>query len=242
MILCNKIGFYRVIEMRNSLLKKHLQTALLLLTGLLVNQVSAGWSDASSHGIYNQRFGDFPPLDIDQQLQDSMNRHEAELKEQQSEKKSTGNTNSTGSTYQTDSAVKQVPIQQDGATKPYQNPAVGGVNNLQGVNTTVNNSSQKNQGDGKKKKKKKHKKKKSGFDFPWGNNNNGFSFPWSNSGSGFNAPWNNRRSSHDRPWDSRGKQFNPPWDNNNSSFSFPWNDNNNGFSFGPWGNDRRHHR
>lgn len=232
--------------MRIRVVKKHLQVVCVLVMGLLVEQVFAGWSDAGPQGYYKPRkYGDFPPLDIDEQLQQSMNYQEELIKQKYSgiSQPRDESAKPAGSIPQSKTAIPPQPLM------PYQQPAadISDAGDAEEIDADAADDDDKLANDGTKKKKKKKKKKKnnSGFGFPWGNNNSGFKFPWSNSGSGFPAPWNNRRSSYDRPWDNRNpwnnsrSGFNPPWDKDNDNFDFPWGDNN-GFSFGPWGNDRRH--
>lgn len=206
----------------------------LLMSGVYSNMVFAGWSNAQSQGPYANKFGDFPPLDIDQQLQDNLATEKkpeksqsqvASLPRSQSNPSAGSATVDTSNFYQTNTNSQQGNSLQ---TLPQSNAQING----EAINTSTNNAGLPKKHHGKPK-----KKHKSGFGFPFDSKGSGFSAPWSNNGSGFSVPWNNRRSSFSGPWDNNRSGFSAPWDSKNSSFSFPWGDNDSGF--GPWG-DRRH--
>lgn len=172
----------------------------LLITSLHANLALAGWSNSSSPGNYNQRFGDFPPLDIDQQLQDNLETMEANEKSEGNQSLDNSESNTYGANQTETSPV------QNNAEKNYQEPGYGNYNRSRSSRPRSNN-------------------RRSGFSSPWNNNRSGFGMPWNNS-SGFSGPWDNNGSSFSAPWNNRGSGFSMPWSNNGSGFSGPWDNNN----------------
>jgi len=198
---------------RRSVLKS-LQIAGCLATGLYTGFAHADWSQKQPYGGFNRGYGDFPPVDIDQQLSGN------------ADKKDTAQSQPVPVQNTTES-IKQQPV----TTNPTQNttgqaprqpvpqPAYGGYyQNYQ----MPQGAQAYNRG--------------SNYSGPWNNSRSGFSGPWNNRGSSFSGPWNNRGSSFGGPWNgaNNGSSFSGPWNNNGSNFSAPWNNNRSGFS--PWGN------
>ena len=171
--------------MRKKLVKKCLQTVCLLATGLCANMVFASWYGNQSQGYSNQQYGNFPPLDIDQQIQDSLS-NSNQIEESQSQDISDSDSDSS---YQPVSYPAQ-----NNSEQSSQKPNYGSYNRDKTVRSRGGKS-----------------RKKSGSDFsgPWSNNGSGFSAPWSNNGSDFNAPWNNRGSGFSMPWNNNGSGFSP---------------------------------
>ncbi len=209
--------------MRNRLVRKCLPIFCLLATSLYANLVLADWYSEPSQNYYNQKFGSFPPLDIDQQLDESMKT------DNQSEQRQSWNISDTNSdsSNQPDSHPKQ----EYSAQKPQQ---TNYLNNDQGRSVSSRSDSDCPQ---KKRRSSTKKKRRSGFSAPWDNSGSSFSGPWNNKGSGFSAPWDDNGSSFSFPWNNKGSGFSTPWDSNGSGFNAPWN--NRGSSFGPWGNRNR---
>ena len=179
--------------MRNKLIVKCLPIVCLLASSLYANLVFAGWSDDQSQGYSNQRFGNFPPLDIDQQLQDNL-RTQERLSTDKLSKESQSQDISASDSYKSDlpdSSYKQ----------NSQMPTYGDNNRDRKVNSY-----------GSKSRNKSRNKRRSGLSAPWGNNGSGFSAPWNNRGSSFSAPWDNNGSSFSFPWGNNGSGFSP-WDN-----------------------------
>ena len=198
---------------------KSLQIAGYLTTGLYAGISYADWSQKEPYGGYNKRYGDFPPVDIDQQL--SGNSYE-NATAQSPPPQTVPNTNTdTNVKQQPASAIpaqpqQQVQVMQQAIQPTVQQPAYGGYYQNQmpyGAQPYYRGS---------------------GYSGPRNNRGSSFSGPWDNSGSSFSGPWNNRGSGFSGPWNNRGSGFSGPWNNKGSSFSAPWNNNRSGFS--PWGN------
>lgn len=194
---------------------KSLQIAGYLTTCWCTGFAHADWSQKHPYGGYNQGYGDFPPVDIDQQLSGNADKNATT----QSQSKPVPNTGASinqqpATTNSTRNTTGQAPPQS------VQQPAYGGYyQNYQRPPGAQPNNRQTN------------------FSGPWNNSRSGFSGPWNNNnGSSFSGPWNNRGSSFGGPWNSgnNGSSFSGPWNNNGSNFSAPWNNNRSGFS--PWGN------
>ena len=204
---------------------------------LLVTSLSAAppalatWYMNDSEGYYkpqeyhNERFGDFPPADIDQRLFSHLNT-ENEVEESKSL------TDNASLSTNSDQAVSTSNQQISNPAQNYselnsQLPAPYGSYN-RGRNYTSPGL-------------ERHIRKRNEFlsRQPWNNRGSSFSGPWNSRESSFSGPWNNRGSSFSGPWNNRGSSFSGPWNNNGSSFSAPWSNNrgnNNGSNFNPMGN------
>ena len=189
--------------------RKYFPLICLLSLGMATGSALADWSDNTSQTYSNKSFGDYPPANIDQQIQKQMDdiktrkKKEAALNNNTSTTENTSNTYSTpaypaqGYQQQTYGAYAPAPAYQPRSTNPW---------NTSGAT----------------------------FNGPWNNRGSSFSMPWGNNNSGFSGPWNNNGSSFSMPWSNNNSGFSGPWNNNGSSFSMPWGNNNSGFS--PWGN------
>ncbi len=193
----------------------------LLASSLYASLVPADWYGEQSQQYYSQKFGNFPPLDIDQQLEESMKA------DNQLEQSLSQNISATGSDSgnQSDSYARQENSVQKTQQTDY-------LSYDQGRSAGLHSASQ------QKKRHNAKKKRGSGFSGPWNNKGSGFSGPWSNKGSGFSGPWDDSGSNFSFPWNNNGSGFSSPWDGNGSGFSAPWN--NRGSSFSPWGGNRSH--
>jgi len=209
--------------MRNRSVGKYFSIVCVLAASLSANLVFADWSMPQQQGNKRQGYGDFPPKDIEQLIQQENLKSDniqtaGQLKEDQSKDSSTAGSQPSASNtadpynYQ-QGATQNLP----GQTLPAQNNQVPNYGNYQMPNYgNYQMPYYGSYGDGRN----------------LGPRGSG---PWNNRGSGFSAPWGNNGSSFSGPWNNRGSSFSGPWNNNGSSFSGPW-DNNNGSSFGPFGN------
>jgi len=200
---------------------KCLQIAGCLSTSLYAGISYADWSQKEPYGGYNQRYGDFPPVDIDQQLSgNSSNNTTAQSPPPQPVANTDTNLNqppaTTGAAQPQQQPQPQRQAVQQAVQPVMQQPAYGAYYQ----NQLPYGAQPYNRGQG--------------FSGPWNNRGSSFSGPWNNNGSSFSGPWNNRGSGFSGPWNNRGSGFGGPWNNNGSSFSAPWNNNRSGFS--PWGN------
>jgi hypothetical protein len=199
----------------------------------------ATWYMSETDGYYkpqeyhNEKFGDFPPADIDQKLFG----HLTTEKEESIPKTDSTSLSSSSNQLVSPPGNPQVLNPAQNYTQPYtQQPAYGSYNrgrnftspgmerHIRNRNAHISNSPWNN--------------RSSSFSGPWNSRGSSFSGPWNNNGSSFSGPWNNRGSGFSGPWNnnSRGTNFSGPWNNNGSSFSMPWG-NNNGSSFSPFGKD-----
>jgi hypothetical protein len=186
-----------VIKMKKRLFRKCLSIACMLATGLCASTVFADWSLDQSRGYKNKRFGDFPPADIDQQLQ-----HNLIADNPVEESKSQDNSDSdTSSSYLSDTYPVQSYSEQNSQQLNY-----GSYDQDRNIRPRGSRH-QNNRG--------------TSFSGPWNNNGSSFSAPWGNRGSGFSTPWDNNSTSFSGPWNNKGSGFSAPWGNNGSSFS-PW--------------------
>ncbi|MCK4675912.1 MAG: hypothetical protein KAT61_08330 [Gammaproteobacteria bacterium] len=213
--------------MKIRLISKCLPVVCLLTGSLYVNVVFADWYGEQSQQYYSKKFGNFPPLDIDQQLEESM---KADNQSEQSPSQNSSDADS-GNSYQAYSYPEQKTQQPSNLSYDRdRNVSPGSVNPQ------------------KKRRSSSKKKRGSGFGEPWNTRGSGFSTPWDNSGSSFSGPWNNKGSGVTAPWDDSGSGFSFPWNNKGSGFSTPWDSNGSGFSApwnnrgsssSPWGNGRQ---
>lgn len=222
--------------MKNRSVRISLMAVCLPVASLSTAPAFATWYVNETGGYYkpqeyhNEKFGDFPPADIDQKLFSHLNTENEEetLPKTDNAPLSSGSNQSPVST-----SNQQVLNPVPNYTQQYtQQPAYDSYN--RGRNYTSPglerhlrnrdaylNSRRNNRG--------------SSFSGPWNSRGSSFSGPWDNSGSSFSGPWNNQGSGFSGPWNnSRGSNFSGPWDNNGSSFSMPWG-NNNGSNFSPFG-------
>jgi len=233
--------------------RKSFTAVSLLITSLSATPALATWYVNQSEGYYkpqefhNERFGDFPPADIDQKLFGHLN---TENKAEESNSQ-TDNASISSNINQPVSTSNQQVLNpaQNYSEQNTRQPAYGNYNrdrkftspglerHLRNRDAHLSNrnarlsSPRNNRG--------------SSFSGPWNNRGSSFSGPWDNNGSSFSMPWgsnrgNNNGSSFGDPWNNRGSGFSGPWDNNGSSFSMPWGNNNNrgnknGSNFSPFG-------
>lgn len=199
--------------MRKKLTSNSLIVVCLFATGLYTNLAAAKWYINQSEGyykpqeFYNDKFGDFPPNDIDSKLMSNAD----ETKPLQEEKAPTEQgADSSTSTYKPKSDT--IPNSSD---QNYQQPSYDNYSqqnyNQRYYNRGTNYPPGNNQG--------------SNFSNPMNNNGPGFSGPWNNNGSRFSGPWNNDGSNFSNPMNNNGSGFSMPWGNNRSGFS-PWGNNN----------------
>lgn len=178
---------------------RNTQTAfslLCLLAGSLTTpSVYAGWGDNSGQSFNaNQGFGNYPPADIDKQIQNKMDMVNRQ-KHQQTENSNTEANSGTTTTQSAPAAPQNYPAQ------TYQPaPGYGGYNYNTGRNPWDNSGAS--------------------FSNPWNNNGSNFNMPWSNNSSGMNMPWNNNHSGFSMPWDNNNNGFNMPWNNNGSGMTW----------------------
>lgn len=201
--------------MKNRLTRQSLVVISLLMTGLYSHLATATWYVNQSEGYYkpqeyyNDKFGDFPPANIDQTLM----RDAGKTPPPQATKPPAPTNN-----------IESAPVNQPpprmapNARQAYQQPNYNNYNQQ--------NNNQRN-----------YNSRGYGSNYPGGNmpmGNQGFNFdgPWNNQG---NNQGNNRGNNFNGPWNS-GNSFSNPMNNNGSSFSFPWG-NNSGSGFSPWGNN-----
>lgn len=220
--------------MKNRSDRKSLPIVCFLAAGLCTGQVIADWSGDKLYGGYNQRYGNFPPTDIDQQLSGNTDN---EAEESMSQIDNAPLSSSSNQPVSTSNQQVLYPAQ-NYAEQNFRQPAFDSYNrdrkftspglerhirnrneHLRNRNARLN-SPWNNRG--------------SNFSAPWNNRGSGFSAPWNNSGSNFSGPWDNNRSSFGGPLNNRGSSFSGPWDNNGSNFSMPWG-NNNDSNFSPFG-------
>jgi hypothetical protein len=225
--------------MKGRSVRKSSTAICLLVTSLsAATPALATWYMNDSEGYYkpqeyhNERFGDFPPADIDQKLFGHLN----DEKKAEESKSVTDNTSpyTTTTNQPVSSSNQQVSNPaQNYPEQNFQQPAAYGSNDpgrnymspglerhIRTRNAHLNEL---------------RNKRGSGFSAPWDNSRSSFSGPWNNRGSSFSAPWDNSRSSFSGPWNNRGSSFSGPWDNNGSNFSMPWGNNNSGSNFSPFG-------
>ena len=176
--------------MKNSLVRKCLPVCCLLATGLGVNQA------LQAQPQYGQRYGDFPPSSIDQQLQGNPNAGVQPV-ERQPRNYRDSNPWSTSAPYPAQNYPPQryppqrYPAPNNGGSPYGGGPSYSGPWNNRG----------------------------SGFSGPWNNRGSGFSGPWNNRGSGF-SPWGGRGGRD--PFGNRGPG---DWfDPSKGSMSRNWDD------------------
>ena len=179
--------------MRNRLTRKFLVVISLLVTCLYSHLATATWYVNQSEG-YNNRFGDFPPTDIDQTLM----RDAGKTPPVQTTKPP-----ATSNNIESASATQPQPRMEPNVRQAYQQPNYNARGYNNGSNYPGGNMPMDNQG--------------FNFNSPWNNqgNNRGNNFngPW-NSGNSFSNPMNNNGSSFSFPWgNSNGSGFSP-WGNN----------------------------
>jgi len=181
----------------------------LFVTGLHTNLASAKWYINQSEGyykpqeFYNDKFGDFPPKDIDSQIMSNT----VEVKPLP-EEKAPAPQGKDSSTYTPESYTTPNNSDQNYQQPPYDNYGQQNYYN-RGTNYPPGNAY--NQG--------------SNVNGPWNNNGFNFSNPMNNNGSGFSGPWNNNGSNFSGPWNNNGSNFSNPMNNNGSGFSMPWGNN-----------------
>lgn len=176
--------------MKIRLASKTLVITCLLTTGMYSHQATAAWPASQSEAYYvpqlynNEKYGDFPPVDIDQTLMSNA----AKTPAADAEQSPAAASNITPDTTQTQLyAAPNNPIQ------TYQPQNYGNYNqqnynaNRYGQNYRPGNMQRGNQG--------------FNFNSPWNNRGNSFSSPMNNNGSSFSFPWGNNGSGFS-PWGS----------------------------------------
>lgn len=219
--------------MKKTFISSSLTTFCILVSVISAGTAFAGWNSGDLNQGYNQRFGDFPPLDIDQKLNSSTvedvqltqnNTQQAQVQSQATfpNQANTQISNQPANTSaastqryvnQTQAGVGQ-PSQQT-SQQPASQPVYGNQansNNYQsnylqpGIRPNVQMYN-------------RNPYRRPSFNqagSPW-NNRSGFTGPMNNRGFGFGGPWNNNRSGFSGPWNNRGSGFSMPWGNNNGS-------------------------
>jgi len=160
----------------------------------------ADWSGKPKQQRYNNQFGDFPPDDIDQHIQNSLDKYSEPTEPAPAE-----NTNQASPNQ----AVQTPPqsYRQSNNGWQNQNNYRNNYNRSRGNNAGFNGPWNNN---------------RSNFSMPWGNNNgSGMNMPWgNNNGSNFSMPWGNNNSGN-----NNGSSFSMPWGNNDSG-NYNWGNNN----------------
>lgn len=198
--------------MKKSPSRSGLTIVYLLAASLSASQVVyADWSGDKLYKGYNQRYGDFPPTDIDARLSDATKETTLEANKTDKAAETSAASSDTAATAVNSNQAATAPPAQTNAAQPLQQPAYG--NYYQNGYYAPPGMPQGMRGYDRR---------------------STFSNPWNSRGSSFTGPWNNRGSSFGTPWNSRGSGYRGPWNNNGSSFSAPWNNNRSGFR--PWGN------
>ena len=187
--------------MKRRTIVKSLQLAGCLISALYTCTSSADWSQKHPYGGYNKGYGDFPPIDIDQQLSGAIDKKDAAKEQPQAVEKTetkvvqqpaTVTTNTQNTTAQApQQAVQQQAVQQPvyGGYYQYNQPYA-----YYGAQPYYNRST--------------------GYG-PWNNGRYGYGGPWNNRGYGFSGPWNNNGSSFSMPWGNNRSGF-TPWGNGGS--------------------------
>ncbi len=202
--------------MKTTLIQKCLPVVCLLATALSSNPVLSEWDYDPVQFEYKQKYGEFPPEDIEQTILDSRPIEEPEkiptLEDSQS---AANNSSPPAEAYSAQNNAGQ-----------YQAPNYGRYDQGRNMRPPYGQRPMNNRGPG--------------ANAPWGNSGSSFSGPWNNNrGSGFNMPGSNNRSGSNMPWGNSGPSFSGPWDNNRgSNFSGPWN-NNRGSGFNMPGSNNR---
>ena len=200
------------------LLVSSLSAAPPALATWYINDQSEGYYKPQEY--HNERFGDFPPADIDQKLFGHLNT-ENEVEESKSVNDNTSLSTTTSNQPVSSSNQQLSNPAQNYSEQNYQQPAAYGSND-RGRNYISPGL-------------ERHiRKRNEHLSETRNNRGSSFSGPWNNRGSSFSGPWNNRGSSFSGPWNNRGSSFSGPWDNNGSNFSAPWG-NNSGSNFNPMG-------
>lgn len=210
--------------MKNRLARKGLMTASLLIGSLAATPALASWYINQSEGYYkpqeyhNEKYGNFPPADIDQKLFSHLNSDDVT----EESKPPADNPHVSSNNQAVPPANPQVSNPAPNyPAQDFQRPAYG--NYSQNRNYAPYGNQRNN--------------RSTNFNGPRNNNRSSFSGPWNNNGSSFSGPWNNNGSSFGGPWNNNGSSFGGPWNNNGSSFSMPWGNNNrSGSGFNPMGN------
>ena len=184
-----------VTKMSDTPVRHYILITCIATSFLATSPALADWSGKSSQNRYNSQFGDFPPDDIDQHLQNSLEKHDAPT-----EPAPTPNTS-------------QASPDQYVGTPPqgYQQPNYNNRNQQGNYNPRSGNYRNNYNGP---------RGNNSGFSGPWNNNGSNFSMPWGNSnGSGSNMPWGNSNGSgSNMPWsNNNGSNFSMPWGNFNGN-------------------------
>lgn len=186
--------------MKNSLIQNSSPIVYILAAGLCASPAIADWSGNQSYRSYNQGYGDFPPVDIEEQLFGKPDT--GEVAEENAPKIDSQPGNAAPATNNNQPVSNPAP---NYSQQNYQYPAYNRY--AQGRRYAPSGRQNYN--------------RNTGFNGPWNNNGSSFSGPWNNRGSNFSGPWNNNGSSFSGPWNSNGSGFNAPWGNNGSNFS-PW--------------------
>ena len=212
--------------MKNRLFRTCITGSCLLVVSLSTAPVLAGWYSNQSEIYYkpqefhNDRFGDFPPADIEQKIFSHV------VPDDKPVEKETSNEAPSVPATSNQQVLEQPQIssQQNYSQQYNQQPAYTNYNRSRNITSPANQRYNRN----------------TNLRGPRNNNRTSFSGPWNNSGSGFSGPWDNSGSGFSGPWNNSGSGFSGPWNNNNngSNFSMPWG-NNNGSNFMPWGNGGR---
>ena len=221
--------------MKNRSIKKSLTATCLLVTSLSAAPVLAAWYVNQSEGYYkpqeyhNERFGDFPPADIDQKLFAHLN---AENKTEEIKPQTDNASLSSTSAQAVPTGNQQVlnPAQ-NYSEQNSQRPAFDNYNRGRNYTSPGMERHIRNR-DAHLNRVKNNRS--SSFSAPWDNSRSSFSGPWDNNGSNFSMPWgnskgnnrgNNNASSFGGPWNNSSSGFSGPWDNSGSSFGMPWGNN-----------------
>ncbi|MBE9560832.1 MAG: hypothetical protein IMF15_08580 [Proteobacteria bacterium] len=216
--------------MRNRSVKKCLTTVALLATGLSTTSAFANWYANQSENYYkpqeyhNEKYGNFPPADIDEKLFSHLNTGDEVTASKPSAE------SAPAPAYSKPPPVNQAPnyATQNSRQQPY-----GNYNRGQNYAPATGQQQNQQQNQRYSRQNDYQNNRNTNFNGPWNNNQSSFSGPWDNNGSSFSMPFgnnNNRgnnRSGSGGPWNNNNTNFSGPWDNNGSSFSMPFGNNNN---------------
>ena len=193
--------------MSNTSVGYSLLSICMLTFSLPANTVLADWSGKTTQNRYNSQFGDFPPEDIDQHIQNSLKKHESPTEPAPAQSTNLAKPNQSVSTPPQNYQQPYGKYKQQGNYNP-QPGNYGNSRNAPRGNNTSFSGPWNNNG--------------SNFNMPWGDNNGpNQSMPWGNSnGSNFSMPWGNSNGSNQSmPWGSNnGSNFSMPWGNNNRNY------------------------
>ncbi|PCJ85629.1 MAG: hypothetical protein COA54_10535 [Thiotrichaceae bacterium] len=177
--------------MSNISVSHYLLITCIATSVLSTSSAIADWSGKIPQNKYNNQFGDFPPEDIDQYIQNSLKKY--------------------------DSHEEPSPVQSTNQVSPNQSIHTP-PQNYQPSARNYNQQGNYNPRPGNYRNNNRPGSNYSGFSGPWENNGSSFSMPWGgNNGSGSNMPWGNGNGSNfSMPWGNNSG--NNSWGNNSRNY------------------------